>query len=82
MPKYQAGLYLAIGDIGMHRMDYETAAANYLKASKLFIDDREIKPLGLLRAAEAMEKGGKLERATQIRKQLREEFPSWKSPES
>ena len=78
----QAGLYLAIGDIGMHRMDYETAAANYLKASKLFIDDREIKPLGLLRAAEAMEKGGKLERATQIRKQLREEFPSWKSPES
>ncbi len=78
----EAGLYLAIGDIGMHRMDYETAAANYLKASKLFIDDREIKPLGLLRAAEAMEKGGKLERATQIRKQLREEFPSWKSPES
>ncbi|MDG2487726.1 MAG: tetratricopeptide repeat protein [Roseibacillus sp.] len=78
----QAGLYLAIGDIGMHRMDYETAAANYLKASKLFIDDREIKPLGLLRAAEALEKGGQLERATQIRKQLREEFPSWKSPES
>ena len=78
----QAGLYLAIADIGMHRMDYETAAANYLKASDLFIDDREIKPLGLFRAAKAMEKGGNLERASRIREQLQKEFPSWKSPES
>ena len=76
----QAGLYLAIADIGMHRRDYETAAANYLRASEMFINDREIKPLGLFRAAEAMEKGGNAEGATRIRKQLREEFPAWKSP--
>ena len=63
-------------------MDYETAAANYLNASELFIDDREIKPLGLFRAAKAMEKGGNLERASQIREQLQKEFPSWKSPEN
>ena len=78
----QAGLYLAIADIEMHRMDYEIAATNYLKASELFIDDQEIKPLGLFRAAKALEKGGDLERANRIRAQLQKEFPSWKSPES
>ena len=78
----QAGLYLASADIEMHRMEYEIAAKNYLKASELFINDQEIKPLGLFRAAKALEKGGKRERANRIRAQLQKEFPSWKSPDS
>jgi len=75
----QAGLYMALADIAMSRMDYESAATNYLKASRMFIDDREIKPLGLFRAAEALEKNGQLEEAARIRKQLRQEFPGWNS---
>jgi len=76
----QAGLHLALADICMQRMDYDAASSNYLRASEMFIDDGEIKPLGLFRAAEAMEKGEDPEGATQIRKQLREEFPDWKPP--
>ncbi len=75
----QAGLYMALADIAMHRMDYESAAANYLKASRMFVDDREIKPLGLFRAAEALEKNGQSEEAARIRKQLHQEFPGWDS---
>ena len=45
----------------------------------MFIDDREIKPLGLLRAAEALEKDGQAEESARIRKQLRSEFPEWDS---
>lgn len=78
----QAGLYLASADIEMHRMEYEIAAKNYLKASELFINDQEIKPLGLFRAAKALENGGNRERANRIRAQLQKEFPSWKSPDS
>ena len=75
----QAGLCMALADIAMHRGNYESAAANYLKASRMFIDDREIKPLGLSRAAEALEKNGQLEEAARIRSQLRQEFPGWDS---
>ena len=75
----QAGLYMALADIATHRMDYESAAANYLKASRMFVDDREIKPLGLFRAAEAFEKSGQSEEAARIRKQLHREFPDWDS---
>ena len=70
---------MALADIAMHRMDYESAAANYLKSSKMFIDDREIKPLGLFRAAEAFEKNGQSEEAARTRKQLHREFPDWDS---
>ncbi len=75
----QAGLYMALADIAMRDMDYKTAASHYLKASEMFIDDREIKPLGLLRAAEALEKDGQAEESARIRKQLRSEFPEWDS---
>ena len=70
---------MTLADIDMHRMDYESAAANYLKASRMFIDDREIKPLGLFRAADALEKNGQPGEAAKIRKQLRQEFPGWDS---
>ena len=30
----QAGLHMTLADIDMHRMDYESAAANYLKATE------------------------------------------------
>ncbi|MAT46244.1 MAG: hypothetical protein CMO35_02300 [Verrucomicrobiaceae bacterium] len=75
----QAGLHMTLADIDMHRMNYESAAANYLKASRMFIDDREIKPLGLFRAADALEKNGQPGEAAKIRKQLRQEFPGWDS---
>ncbi len=75
----QAGLYMALADVGMHSMNYKQAAANYLKASEMFIDDREIKPLGLFRAAEALEKDGQGGKAARIREQLYREFPGWDS---
>ena len=64
----RVGLYLAIADIGMHQKNYDAAAANYLRASEMFINDEEIKPLGLFRAAKALEKGGNAEEANRIRK--------------
>ncbi len=73
----QAGLYMALADVAMYRKDYESAAASYLKTSEMFIDDKEIKPLALFRAADALEKNGQTEQAAAIRKQLRNEFPSW-----
>jgi tetratricopeptide (TPR) repeat protein len=75
----RAGLYMALADIAMHRQDYESAAASYLRTSEMFIDDREIKPLALFRAADAFEKNGQEARAADIRKQLRSEFPNWNS---
>ena len=78
----QAGLYMALADIAMHSMNYKAASANYLKASEMFIDDREIKPLGLFRAAEALEKDGQAEEAARIREQLLREFPAWNSPKN
>ena len=78
----QAGLYMALADIAMNSMNYKAASANYLKASEMFIDDREIKPLGLFRAAEALEKDGQAEEAARIREQLLREFPAWNSPKN
>lgn len=75
----QAGLYMSLADIAMHRQDYESAAAGFLKTSEMFIGDKEIKPLALFRAAEALEKNGQLDEAAKIRKQLRLEFPGWSS---
>jgi hypothetical protein len=43
----------------------------------MFIDDKEIKPLALFRAAEALEMNEQPDEAAAIRKQLRQEFPSW-----
>lgn len=73
----KAGLYMTLADVAMHRKDYDSAATSYLRTSEMFIDDKEIKPLALYRAAEAMEKGGQSEEAAEIRKKLRQEFPSW-----
>ena len=73
----QAGLYMALADIAMNRKDYESAAESYLRTSKMFIDDKEIKPLALFSAAEALVMNEQPDEAAAIRKQLRQEFPSW-----
>ncbi|NIP94890.1 MAG: tetratricopeptide repeat protein [Akkermansiaceae bacterium] len=73
----RAGLYMALADIAMHRKDYQSAARSYLDTSDMFIGDKEIKPLALFRAAEALELDGQLEEAAGIRRKLHTEFPNW-----
>jgi tetratricopeptide (TPR) repeat protein len=73
----QAGLYMALADIAMTNKDFESAANSYLRTSEMFIGDKEIKPLALFRAAEALEKNDQPDEASRIRKQLLKEFPNW-----
>jgi tetratricopeptide (TPR) repeat protein len=73
----QAGLYMALADIAMTSKDFESAANSYLRTSEMFIGDKEIKPLALFRAAEALEKNDQPAEASRIRKQLLKEFPNW-----
>ena len=73
----KAGLYMSLADVAMNRGDFPSAAASYLRTASMFIDDNEIKPLALHRAAEALEKAGQPGEADKVRRQLREEFPGW-----
>ena len=73
----QAGLYMALADIAMTNKDFESAANSDLRTSEIFIGDKEIKPLALFRAAEALEKNDQPDEASRIRKQLLKEFPNW-----
>ena len=73
----RAGLHMSLGEIAMHRKDYESAAASFLRTADLFIEDTQIKPLALQRAAEALEAGGETERAKAVRDDLRTQFPKW-----
>lgn len=73
----QAGLYMNLAEIANNRKDYESAAANYLRTAEMFIDDKEIKPLALSRAADALEKNGQTGEAARVRNTLQNEFPNW-----
>lgn len=77
----KAGLQMALGDIAMERKDFESASASYLRTANLFIDDTQIKPLALARAAQALEAAGENKRAEEIRSQLEASFPGWTLPE-
>ena len=70
----KAGLHMSLGEIAMHRKDYESAAASFLKTADLFVDDTQIKPRALQRAAEALEASGDIEQAQSIRKKLENQF--------
>jgi tetratricopeptide (TPR) repeat protein len=76
----KAGLHMSLGEIAMNRKDYESAAASFLRTADLFIDDTQIKPLALKRAAEALESAGELERAKEIRENLAQQLPKEPSP--
>ncbi|NNC87419.1 MAG: tetratricopeptide repeat protein, partial [Akkermansiaceae bacterium] len=73
-----AGLNMSLGKIAMQRKDYESAAASFLRTAEVFIDDREIKPLALHLAAEALDGLERADQAAEIRAQLKREFPEWK----
>ncbi len=73
----RAGLYMTLGDISMFHKDFASAAASYLRTSEMFVDDREIKPLALHRAALAFEKNSQPAEAERLRNQLAGEFPEW-----
>lgn len=76
----RAGLLMTLGDLAQQRADHDSAAANYLKVAELFIEDREIKPFALQRAAKALTQAGRPEEARQVQTQLAREFPGWKAP--
>ena len=76
----RAGLLMTLGTLAEQRADFESAAANFIKTAELFVDDSEIKPFALHRAALAYEKGSRPDEAAKVRAQLKSEFPSWIAP--
>jgi tetratricopeptide (TPR) repeat protein len=76
----RAGLQMSLGTIAMQRGDFESAAASFLRTADLFIDDREIKPLALHRAAEALDALGRSAQAAEIRTRISREFVAWEPP--
>ena len=73
----RAGILITLGDIAVHRNDFQSAASHFHRAANLFPDDQEIAPLSLHRAADAYEKNGQAEDAAKLRKILATQFPSW-----
>lgn len=77
----RAGLLMTLGSLAEQRADFESAAANFMKTAELFVDDSEIKPYALHRAAIAYENGSRSDEAAKVRAQLKREFPAWNAPE-
>ena len=77
----RAGLLMTLGSLAEQRADFESAAANFMKTAELFVDDTEIKPYALHRAANAYEKNSLPDQAAKSRSQLQREFPNWTAPE-
>lgn len=77
----RAGLLMTLGTLAEERADFDSAAANFLKTAEIFVDDTEIKPYALHRAALALDQAQRSDEATQIRAQLKREFPTWSPSE-
>ena len=71
---------LADGMADYEAGDFESAADSFLRTADLFVDDREIKPLALRRAAEALDALGRPAQAAEIRARISREFVAWEPP--
>ena len=57
---------------------FDEAAKHYGVTAELFVNDAELKPKALFKAAEALDKAGRKSEASQYRARLQKEFPDWK----
>ncbi len=70
--------WILLGDIAMAQKDFEEASKYYVVPSRLFKDPL-VTPVALEKAAIAFEKLGESQRGADLRRQLRDEWPSYQS---
>lgn len=73
------GLNILVGDLELNAGNAKTAAAKYIIVIE-FSDDKELKPLAIWKAAEALERQSDHAEAEKYRQQLKSEFPTWQPP--
>lgn len=73
-----ASLKIVLGDISYAEKKFDEAAKHYGITAELFVNDAELKPKALFKAAEALDKAGRKSEASQYRARLQKEFPDWK----
>ncbi len=73
-----ANLRMALGDIEFAEKNYDKAASHFVVVAELFVNDDRLKPEAKYKAAEALEKAGKVDEAKKIRAELKKQFPRWK----
>ncbi|PNC05066.1 tetratricopeptide repeat protein [Akkermansia muciniphila] len=76
-----ASLKIILGDISYAEKKFDEAAKYYGVTAELFVNDAELKPKALFKAAEALDKAGRKSEASQYRARLQKEFPDWKQDE-
>ncbi|CAN5334060.1 hypothetical protein BH23VER1_BH23VER1_23830 [soil metagenome] len=79
--RVNAELWILLGDIAMAEGDYEDAVAKFVVPAQLF-EDPQITPEALAKSIKALEQLGEEAKAEELRKQLRENYPSYKSTPS
>ncbi len=72
-----ASLRLVLGDVSFAEGKYDDAAKYYGTTAEVFAD-KTLKPQALYKAAEALEKAGRVNDAVRYRAKLQQEFPDWK----
>lgn len=73
-----ASLKIVLGDISYAEKKFDEAAKYYGVTAELFVNDAELKPKALFKAAEALDKAGRKSEASQYRARLQKEFPDWR----
>ena len=73
--------WILLGDIAMAQKDFEKASNYYVIPSKLFKDPL-VTPIAMEKAAIASDKMDNKQRAADLRRQLRKEWPNFKPSES
>lgn len=73
-----ASLKIVLGDVAYAEKKFDEAAKYYGVTAELFVNDAELKPRALFKAAEALDKAGRKAEASQYRARLQKEFPDWK----
>lgn len=77
----KAGLHLALGDVALARADYEGAANSYVRAAELFLNEVNIQPMALHKAAYCFAELGDQTKAQAFRDRLRLAHPDWQAPD-
>lgn len=77
-----ASLKIVLGDISFAEKKYDEAAKHYGVTAELFVNDAELKPKALFKAAEALDKAGRKSEASLYRSRLQNEFPDWKQEDA
>ncbi len=78
--KQNARARLLRGDIFHGQADHESAAREYCITAQIFVNDPEITPQALAKAARAYGNAGDTTKATELEQQLKQTYPNYRLP--